>query len=119
MPQAVGFRTGRSPSGQAFAVHIYRVRNGQAVFVWRAPRKMSVEVRCGHEVQETSRISVALPCGTALTSLPAIGDVEMQDRRTRAAVTLIVAMLSLVAGCTALAPERQPEATHSATPSRA
>src|SRR5215212_5072208 len=41
----------------------------------------------------------------------------MQGRRTRAAVTLLVAMLYIVAGCTALAPERQPEATHSATPS--
>lgn len=37
----------------------------------------------------------------------------MQGRRTRAAVTLVVAMLYIVCSCTALAPE----ATHSATPS--
>ena len=48
---------------------------------------------------------------------PRIGDVDMQGRRTRAAVTLLVAMLYIVAGCTALAPERRPDATHSATPS--
>ena len=42
---------------------------------------------------------------------------DMQGRRTRAAVTLLVAMLYIVAGCTALAPERRPDATHSATPS--
>jgi CubicO group peptidase (beta-lactamase class C family) len=40
----------------------------------------------------------------------------MQSRRTRAAVTVLVAMLCMVAGCTAL-PEQQPEATHSASPS--
>jgi hypothetical protein len=33
-------------------------------------------------------------------------------------VTLLVAMLYIVAGCTALAPERQPEATHSAKAAR-
>ena len=49
---------------------------------------------------------------------PRIGDVERQGRRTRAAVTLLVAMLYIVAGCTALAPERQPEATHSAKAAR-
>jgi CubicO group peptidase (beta-lactamase class C family) len=41
----------------------------------------------------------------------------MQSRRTRAAVTVLVAMLCMVAGCTALGPEQQPEATHSASPS--
>jgi len=95
---------------------MYRVRNGQAVLVWRAARKASVEVRWGHEVQETSRIPV--PCHVGPPYLfPRVGDVEMQGRRTRAAVTLLVAMLYIVAGCTALAPEREPEATHSATPS--
>jgi hypothetical protein len=48
---------------------------------------------------------------------PRIVDVEMQGRRTRPTVIDPVAMLCLVAGCTAPAPERQPEATHSATPS--
>ena len=112
-----GFRTARSRLDQVFAVHMYRARNGQAVFVWRAPRKVSVEVRCGHEVQETSRIFRCLAMWDRPSLSPRIGDVEMQVRRTRAAVTLLVAMLSLVAGCTAVAPERQPEATHSATPS--
>jgi len=43
--------------------------------------------------------------------------VEMQGRRTRPTVIVLVAMLCLVAGCTAPKPERQPDATHSATPS--
>lgn len=42
---------------------------------------------------------------------------EMQGRRTRPTVIVLVAMLCLVAGCTAPKPERQPDATHSATPS--
>jgi CubicO group peptidase (beta-lactamase class C family) len=48
---------------------------------------------------------------------PRIDDVEMQGRRTRPTVIVLVAMLCLVASCTAPTPERQPEATHSATTS--
>jgi CubicO group peptidase (beta-lactamase class C family) len=44
---------------------------------------------------------------------PRVGDVEMQGRRTRAAVTLLVAMLI----SSPAARHSQPEATHSATPS--
>ena len=41
----------------------------------------------------------------------------MHGRRTRSAVTVLVALLCLVAGCTAPGPERRSEATHSTSAS--